>query len=289
MSAFILKLVPMAVVAAAVAVGLSIQAADGQRQPHAIATTVSLFPGSITYPMPGEFLKNGRPQTNPKVEQQLNGPLEIMTYQVSAADYTDCVSAGACRPAEETRSIPHDAPATTVSYLDAVAYARWYSEATGDQWRLPTDEEWAFAAAERFAGEFEGVENDANNPARRWLTSYQAELDLNRKPDPLPRSRGSFGVNSRGLADFSGNVWEWTSTCYVRTTLAEDGSGVVSAVDNCGVHVLEGLHRAYMSNFVSDGKSGGCAVGLPPDNLGFRLVRGHRGWANRFLSYLGIT
>lgn len=212
-----------------------------------------------------------------------------MTYQVSASDYASCVAAGGCQPAQETHAIAPDAPATGVSYLDANAYAQWYSKATGDDWRLPSDEEWAFAAAERFAGEFEGVENDTNNPARRWLTSYKAEVDLNRKPDPLPRSRGSFGVNSLGLADFSGNVWEWTSTCYVRTTLAVDGTDVVSSVDNCGVHVLEGLHRAYMSNFVGDGKSGGCAVGTPPDNLGFRLVREHRGWANRFLGYLGIA
>ena len=289
MSAFNLKLVPIVVVAAAVPVGLSMQAAGGHRQSHAVAITVSLLPGSITYPMPGEFLKNGRPQANPKVERQINGPLEIMAYQVSAADYENCVSAGKCRPAEENRSVPGDAPATGVSYLDAVAYARWYSEVTGSQWRLPFDEEWAFAAAERFAGEFEGVENDANNPARRWLTSYQAEVDLNRKPDPLPRSRGFFGLNSLGLADFSGNVWEWTSTCYVRTTLAAEGNGVASSVDNCGVHVLEGLHRAYMSNFVSDGKSGGCAVGTPPDNLGFRLVRDHTGWVNRILGYLGIA
>ena len=28
-----------------------------------------------------------------------------------------------------------------------------------------------------------------------------------------------------------------------------------------------------MSNFIREGKSGGCAVGTPPDHLGFRLVR----------------
>jgi hypothetical protein len=28
-----------------------------------------------------------------------------------------------------------------------------------------------------------------------------------------------------------------------------------------------------MSNFVREGKSGGCAVGTPPENLGLRLVR----------------
>ena len=43
--------------------------------------------------------------------------------------------------------------------------------------------------------------------------------------------------------------------------------------------MLEGLHRAYMSNFVRDGKSGGCAVGTPPEHLGFRLVREERSLA----------
>ena len=37
--------------------------------------------------------------------------------------------------------------------------------------------------------------------------------------------------------------------------------------------VIEGRHRSYMTDFVRDPKSGGCAVGTPPDNLGFRLVR----------------
>lgn len=289
MSPFILKVASVAMAAATVPMGLAAIGWSGHRQSHPAAMTVTLVPGSITYPLPGEFLSDGRPQANPRLRRQFNKSIEIMAYQVSVSDYANCVAAGACQPAQETRAIPSNAPVTGVSYLDANAYAQWYSKATGDDWRLPSDEEWAFAAAERFPGEFEGVENDANNPARRWLSSYKAEVDLNRKPDPLPKGRGSFGFNSLGLADFSGNVWEWTSTCYIRTTLAADGNGVVSSVDNCGVHVLEGLHRAYMSNFVSDGKSGGCTVGTPPDNLGFRLVRDHRGWANRILGYLGIA
>jgi hypothetical protein len=33
-----------------------------------------------------------------------------------------------------------------------------------------------------------------------------------------------------------------------------------------------------MSYFVRDGRRGGCAVGAPPDNLGFRLVREPGNW-----------
>ena len=42
---------------------------------------------------------------------------------------------------------------------------------------------------------------------------------------------------------------------------------------NCGVRVVEGQHRAYVTDFIRDARAGGCAAGVPPSNLGFRLVR----------------
>jgi hypothetical protein len=41
---------------------------------------------------------------------------------------------------------------------------------------------------------------------------------------------------------------------------------------NCGVRVVEGAHRTYMTDFIRDPRTGGCAAGVPPANLGFRLV-----------------
>lgn len=90
--------------------------------------------------------------------------------------------------------------------------------------------------------------------------------------DPEPKPQGHFGANSNGLHDVGGNVWEWTTTCYRRVALDKNGR-VDTRTDNCGVRVVAGKHRGYMSFFIRDGKSGGCAAGLPPDNLGIRLVR----------------
>lgn len=244
---------------------------DGNATRFLAPETVMLASGSFTHARPGEFLKSGRPVAAPRTLVEIAAPLEIMKYQVSLGEYERCAEAGACKPADARGT--GDVPVTGVSHLDAEAYARWYSEMTGENWRLPTDEEWAFAAGERFRGDIEPLDEDPRNPARGWLSSYQREVDLARKPDPKPRTRGAFGANEKGVGDMAGNVWEWTSSCYVRTTFSPEGEAVQSAVDNCGVHVVEGFHRTYMSNFIRDGKSGGCAVGLPPDNLGFRLVR----------------
>ena len=75
-----------------------------------------------------------------------------------------------------------------------------------------------------------------------------------------------------GIADLAGPVWEWTATCGSRTTLGGSGE-TLSHLDSCGVRLLEGKHRTPMNVFVRDAMGGGCSVGVPPDNLGFRLVR----------------
>ena len=110
------------------------------------------------------------------------------------------------------------------------------------------------------------------NPALRWIANYRAEAARNRTADPDPRPLGGFGANSNGIMDMSGNVWEWTDTCHRRVHVDAAGN-VVSEQPACTIRVLEGKHRAATSFFIRDAKSGGCSVGLPPDNLGFRLVR----------------
>ena len=50
---------------------------------------------------------------------------------------------------------------------------------------------------------------------------------------------------------------------------------------NCGVRVAEGAHRAYVTDFIRDARAGGCASGVPPNNLGFRLVREPKSWISR--------
>lgn len=244
----------------------------GQRIPVPAAETVMIASAAIDYSLPGEFLANGRPAAAP-IERKEITAFRIMKRQVSLADYGRCVADGACDPADAAPTIA-DVPVTGVSWLDADAYARWYSEKMGEPWRLPTALEAAASAAERFAGEsVPVVADDPENPAIRWLRRYREEAAAKRPADPEPKPRGHYGPNTFGVEDFGGNVWEWTSTCYSRVTLEPGGTAVESIVENCGVHVLEGRHRAYMSNFVRDGKSGGCAVGTPPENLGFRLVR----------------
>lgn len=243
--------------------------------------TVRILPRPFEYRASGEFLDGNASVDGPLVQVDAPAPLEIMKYQVGSADYAECVAEGAWAKAEPRRKGKGDVPVTGVSYDDAVAYAAWLSDRTGATWRLPTVEEWVFGAGSRAVDHALGVETDGLDPAERWLLQYEKESALGTDALATPQPKGTFGINEFGVADLSAVVWEWTATCASRTTLDAAG-GVLSLVESCGVHYLEGRHRTPMSNFVSDAVGGGCSVGVPPDNLGFRLVR-ERGWIEELM------
>lgn len=229
---------------------------------------IELAPGTLSYRAAGEFTKGGKVVEAPLLSIRLARPLVIMQHQVSSADYQACVDDGACHALDRDVVVSLNRPAVQVSWHDASAYAAWLSRKTGRYYRLPTDQEWAMAAGEKFADD--GVAIDADNPAQRWIARYDREAG--RASDTATRPFGAFGSNEHGLADLSGNVWEWTATCFERSVL-DDAGRLAKTNANCGVRIAEGAHRAYVTDFIRDARAGGCAAGTPPDNLGFRLVR----------------
>jgi formylglycine-generating enzyme required for sulfatase activity len=235
---------------------------------------VEIAAGSFTYRAAGDFTRAGRQAEAPLRNVRLARPLAIMQQQVSSADYQLCVQDGACRALDRDVVVAPDRPAVQVSWHDTQAYADWLSRKTGKIWRLPSDEEWAFAAGSKFRDD--GTPVDAADPSRRWISRYERESERDLS-DTATYPFGKFGLNEHGVSDFAGNVWEWTSTCFVRERVDENGRAGRQTT-NCGVRVAEGAHRAYVTDFIRDARAGGCAQGVPPANLGFRLVREQTSW-----------
>lgn len=236
--------------------------------PRVAAPDLIVVPaGPWDYRPSGDWRRDGLEVDPPMVRAVATAPLRITRHQVSRGEYGACVAAGACLPAG---SGPEGLPQTGVSWHDATAFALWLSDARGEAWRLPTDAEWQRAAAERFVDD--AVGEVGGDPSARWLAVYAFEAGGRGEADPILRPAGAFGANSLGVEDLAGNVWEWTDEC-VGTGVLGPGGEVLRRDEYCGARVVEGKHRAVVVDFVRDARAGGCGAGVPPDFLGFRLVR----------------
>ncbi|MBB2699976.1 UNVERIFIED_ORG: formylglycine-generating enzyme required for sulfatase activity [Rhizobium esperanzae] len=283
-----IPLVLLAVLSAAVAVQSGFVATGVPDMTAAPPQTIVIAPHRFAYRDATEYFRNGLAIDAPKLDMTVVSPLEIMKYQTTLRDYNRCVADAICAPAEnrDDASSREETPVTGVSYDDAVQYAAWLSDHTGIEWRLPTDFELAYAAADRFPDDALGIDPNDRNPANRWLADYEREARRAAAVDPRPQPQGSFGISQTGLVDFAGNVWEWTSTCNKRVELGKNDGIDEPDPRNCGIMIAAGKHRAPMSSFVRIPKGGGCSVGSPPDNLGFRLVR-TRGLLERLKDRVG--
>lgn len=248
--------------------------APGIAQDRDATELIAIAPGEFTFYPAGDYLRDGNPVSPRPVMMRFPQELHIMKRQVSQAEYAECVKAKACRALDKSQrsAVSPSLPVVGVSWRDATDYAAWLSAHTGRHYRLPTYAEWIHAAGEVYEEDVIADTSDPNDPAQRWLAEYALETKRKVTSDETPMAFGSFGTNNSGIQDMGGNVWDWTDTCHTRSHVAPDGVSTTPLGENCGIRVVAGSHHSYISDFIRDPKGGACSVGVPPSNLGFRLV-----------------
>lgn len=100
-------------------------------------------------------------------------------------------------------------PVTEVSWFDAMEYAIWLSNKTGNIFRLPTEEEWEYAAR---AGAGFGTQYSWGNRQAAGLANCRDCAAADTAEGAV--ATGQFPPNAFGLHDMHGNVAEWTTGCY---------------------------------------------------------------------------
>ena len=95
-------------------------------------------------------------------------------------------------------------PVTNVNYYDVEEFLRRIDSITGMKFRLPTEEEWEYAA--RGGKNTRGYVYSGGNDVEKV-----AWTNVNARKIKKVKKRAA---NELGLYDMSGNVWEWCSTKY---------------------------------------------------------------------------
>jgi formylglycine-generating enzyme required for sulfatase activity len=100
-----------------------------------------------------------------------------------------------------------DLPVVNVSWEDANAYCDWLSKKSGFHYRLPTEEEWEFAARGTDKREY---------PWGNFWDKSQSNSKEAGSNSPLPVDSFATIKSPSGVINLAGNVSEWTSSDFDR-------------------------------------------------------------------------
>lgn len=107
-------------------------------------------------------------------------------------------------------------PVTNVSWYGATAYAKWLSQKTKKDYRLPTEAEWEYAArgGQKNKGFIYSGSNSLEEVAWFGSNASNSRTGWNFKQDNGIHPVGQKLPNELGLFDMSGNVGEWCADLY---------------------------------------------------------------------------
>jgi formylglycine-generating enzyme required for sulfatase activity len=183
-------------------------------------------------------------------------------------DWDRCVDDGACKAiADDSGWGRGNRPLIFVSFDDATTqYLPWLSRLSGKEYRLPTKDEWQYAAlggagAAETRGQIVDASQDCFNAtgpaAGNCPDTYNGTAPV-----------GSFRPNALGLYDMKGNVWEWSADCWRPFSYAPNASS-----DTCDKRVVLGGAWSTDRGDVNGQVAAWEKSSRKTNSIGFRAVR----------------
>lgn len=189
----------------------------------------------------------------------------IGAFEVSNELWSKCYTEKFCtKKGIQKEGEKNNHPIVRINWHDAYQFTKWFSKVTKKKYRLPTEEEWAYAI--NMGQDYKESENFYN---------YE-RIDLSKLPRKVTRPLGSINRNKWGIYDFKGNVWEWTLTCWFgskENILKQTKASELNSPKICNTRIAQGENRSHIPDFIYNTYNGGCSTLRPAANLGFRMVR----------------
>jgi formylglycine-generating enzyme required for sulfatase activity len=183
-------------------------------------------------------------------------------------DWDRCVDDGACKAiADDSGWGRGSRPLIFVSFDDVTTqYLPWLSRLSGKEYRLPTKDEWQYAALGG-AGAAETKSQIGDAPQDCFNATGPAAENC---PDTYNGTApvGSFPPSALGLNDMKGNVWEWSADCWRPFSYAPDASS-----NTCDKRVVLGGAWSTGRSEVNGQVAAWEKSSRKTNSIGFRVVR----------------
>ena len=157
-------------------------------------------------------------------------------------------------------------PVINVSWEDAVAYTKWLSRKTRQNYRLPSDSEWEYAAR-------------AGSKTRYWWGNEVDKAKANCEgcgslwDGEKTAYVGKFLPNNFGLHDTAGNVFEWVADCLQSSFAEAPIDGAPMDKPGCGKRIIRGGAWSFPAKEIRSANRWRDFPSRKSDDTGFRVVR----------------
>jgi len=224
----------------------------------------------------GRFLMGSPPDEPERKSNERQHEVEVASfalgkYAVTFEEYDRFVAATQREKPDDQSWIRGRHPVINVTCFNAIAYAEWLSQQTGQTYRLPTEAEWEYACRAGTTTPFyfgATISTDQANYNGDYTYGGGQKGGYREKTVEV----GQFPANAWGLHDMHGNVWEWTGSEY-------DGgyggaeSRTVGDSNFGGILVLRGGSWINESKWLRSSVRGKGSPHDDSNSLGFRLAR----------------
>ncbi|MFY7864662.1 SUMF1/EgtB/PvdO family nonheme iron enzyme [Roseateles sp.] len=167
-------------------------------------------------------------------------------------------------------------PVERVSWDDIQQFLQKLNQLTGQNYRLPTEAEWEYAARAGCTTPF-NLGGQCRNKVEPSEANFDGNFTYNGSSEGVYRKKtlpvGSFAANGFGLHDMHGNVWEWVKDCYADSYAGAPSDGSAVNPGACSRRVLRGGSWGSGPQGSRAADRGRVTPGDRFDRGGFRLAR----------------